>query len=74
VSFPVKFPGDMARELSFGLGVLQYLDLGEVSMIVSLSDALVCSCPWLDGERSNHSWLDGLGTLFGMNGRVKKLP
>jgi hypothetical protein len=60
----------MVRGMSFGLGFLQYLDLGEVSMMVILSDALVCSCRWLDSEISR---LEGLGTLFGMNGRVKKL-
>ncbi len=61
------------RGLSFGLGVLQYLDLGEFSVMLILSDALVRSCPWVDGVRSSHRWLEGLGTLFGMNGRVKKL-
>jgi hypothetical protein len=43
-------------------------------MMVTLSDAFVGSSRWLDGERSNHIWLNDLGTLFGMNGRAKKGP
>jgi hypothetical protein len=46
-SFPVMWRGAWIL-----LGCFQSLELGELSMMVILSNALVCSCRWLDSERS----------------------